>query len=137
MNDLSPAQARELLRFHSGRHEDVSHAKWTGGFLGSLRPYRGLDPRNFHEVMRCLVVLAPELGAHGPLDRELIADVWGICHLGRAWGVEPGGMLPSNELIPLEDIQRLQSWIDQISYTVFCLLDGCDPGTAFEGYDGA
>ena len=137
MNDLSPAQARELLQFHSGRHEDVDHAKWTGGFLGSLRPYRGLDPRNFHEVMRCLMALAPELAAPGPIDRGLVADVWGICHLARAWGVEPGGMLRSEGLIQPEEAERLASWIHQISHAMFCLLDGCDTGVAFEGYAGA
>ena len=135
MSQLSPEEAKELLRFHSGRHEDVDHPKWESGFLGSLRPYRGLNEQNYHEVMNCLNALAADLSESGALDREVIADIWGICHLGRAWGVEPRGMLRSNNLITPEDVERLESWIIQISYSAFCLLDGCGAEVAFEFYD--
>ena len=34
-------QAKELLLFHSCMHPDLHHPTWSGGFLGSMRPYRG------------------------------------------------------------------------------------------------
>jgi len=65
MSRLSPEEARELLRFHAGRHEDVNHPESAIGFLGSLRPYRGLNERNYHEVMGCLIALATDLSEPG------------------------------------------------------------------------
>lgn len=132
---MTPTEAHELLQMHAGRHPNTNHPKWAFGFLGSLRPYSGLRVENFHEVMACLKVLANELGSGATCDRELIAAIWGICHLGRAWGVEPGGMLRSNNLIPTEQVDRIDSWIAQISYAAFCLLDGCGTDVAFEHYD--
>lgn len=134
-NNLTPQRARELLQFHSGRHSDTDHPKWQSGFLGSLRPYQGLRVENFHEVMACLITLAAELGEGSDCDRELMADIWGICHLGRAWGVAPDGMLRSNGLITAEDVARLDAWVNQISYSTFCLLDGTGEDVAFEFYD--
>jgi hypothetical protein len=134
MNNLTPNAARELLQMHAGRHEDVDHPKWRHGFLGSLRPFSGLRIENFHEVMKCIEVLTSEL-ENQVCDREVLAAIWGICHLGRAWGVEAQGMLQRNNLIAAEDVERLESWITQISYTTFCLLDGCGSEVAFEGYD--
>ncbi|MCL2308708.1 MAG: hypothetical protein FWC42_00330 [Proteobacteria bacterium] len=135
MNSLSAKSARELLQFHSCKHEDVNHPKWRSGFLGSLRPYTGLNAKNFHEVMQCLKVLAPQLQQAPSIDREIIATLWSICHLGRAWGVEPQGMLRRNGFISIEDSVQLEEWIFQISYTAFCLFDGYDIETAFEDYE--
>jgi hypothetical protein len=135
MSHLTPLEARELLQMHSGRHGDTSHPKWEFGFLGSLRPYSGLRVENFHEVMACLKILAPELEHGATCDKDLVAAIWGICHLGRSWGVEAGGMLRSNGLISADQVERLDSWINQISYAMFCLLDGCGVEIAFEHYD--
>lgn len=84
--------------------------------------------------MECLRVLEPELRTQA-IGRDLINGLWGICHLARAWGVHPDGMLRRNQLIAPEDVQRLEAWIDQISWTVFWLLDGADSETAFEAYE--
>jgi hypothetical protein len=135
MSNLTLLEARELLQMHSGRHGDTNHPKWEFGFLGSLRPYSGLRIENFHEVMACLRVLAGELEDGTTCDKDLIAAIWGICHLGRSWGVESGGMLRSNGLISTDEVDRLDSWINQISYAMFCLLDGCGVEVAFEHYD--
>lgn len=135
MSNPTPIEARKLLQMHSGRHEDTSHPKWELGFLGSLRPYSGLRVENFHEVMACLKILAEELGNGATCDKDLVAAVWTICHLGRSWGVEAGGMLRGNGLISTDEIERLDSWINQISYAMFCLLDGCGVEIAFEDYD--
>ena len=133
MTHLSTEAALELLKFHACSHGDTDHPKWKTGFLGSLRPYAGLDARNFHEVMSCLKAIEPRF-EQPTIDSGLMADIWAICHLGRAWGVEPDGMLRRNNLISREDVARLESWIFQISYTVFCLLAGCGDD-AFEEYE--
>ena len=132
---MTSAEAKQLLLLHSGAHPDTNHSKSQSGFLGSLRPYGGcLLAENFHEVMAALKVLAPQL--EGPLvDREVASALWGICHLGRAWGVEPDGMLRSNRLISDADIARLESWIECISYATMVLLDGGGIEEAFHEYD--
>lgn len=135
MSTLTPIQARELLQLHSGRHRDTGHPKWEFGFLGSLRPYSGLRVENFHEVMECIKTLATELENESTCDKELVAAIWGICHLGRSWGVQADGMLRHNGLISTHQADQLESWIHQISYAMFCLLDGCGVAVAFEHYD--
>lgn len=132
---ITPSSARELLQHHAGRHSDIDHPKSVDGFLGSLRSNNNLRAENFHEVMACLNVLASELENQATCDREIMAALWGICHLGRAWGIDPDGMLRRNALISAEQANRLESWINQISYTTFCLLDGCGVDVAFEFYD--
>jgi hypothetical protein len=130
---MTPDEARTLLAFHAGTHLEVTDPRWTGGFLGMLRPYGGLREESFHEVIACIVVLADELSADR-LDRSIISALWGICHLARAWGVEEGGMLRSNALIKSEDVERLAEWIGCISYATFCLLDGSGLEVALEPY---
>lgn len=105
------------------------------GFLGSLRPFQGhLIEQNYHEVMAALRVVAPSL-EQPDVDREVVRSLWGICHLARAWGVYPDGMLRSNGLIQPADVERLDDWVERISYATFVLLDGGGIDRAFELYD--
>ncbi len=130
---MTPESAHELLLFHSCRHHDTDDPRWKDGFLGMLRPYQGLHEDNFHSVMACLRALVSTLQSD-TVDRDIVGSVWAICHLARAWAIWPGGMLPSNNLISTEDVTRLEVWIDQISYTTFCILDG-ELDEAFHQYD--
>jgi hypothetical protein len=130
---MTAEQAKELLLMHSFMHDDIEHPKMTLGFLGSLRPYRGLREENLHEVMESLRVLAPELRQE-KVDTEVMSALWGICVSARAWGVHPLGMLRRNHLITGADIERLEAWIGAIEYAVMVLLDGNDPEEAFAGY---
>jgi hypothetical protein len=129
---MTPQEAREALSFHSGAHPDTDDPRWQSGFLGSLRPFKGLREENFHDVMCCLRVLGHSLQDR-VVERETVAAVWGICHLGRSWGVHPEGMLRRNGLISQEDVDTLETWIDTISYAFLCLLDD-DEQEAFAGY---
>jgi hypothetical protein len=135
-NSMTSTQAKELLLLHSFSHPDAAeHPKAAHGFLGSLRPYRGhLIDDNFHDVMQALRTLAPTLRATA-IDREVVAALWGICHLARAWGTHPEGMLRRNGLIGDPDIEKLAHWVDMISYATFCLLDGTGEEEAFCEYD--
>ena len=133
---MSPAEAKDLLLMHAfSGPKAPGHPKVSGGFLGSLRPYGGhLIEANFVEVMEALRVLGPSLtGEH--VDREVMTALWAICHLARAWGLEPQGLLRRNGLIAAADIETLADWVNAISYASMCLLDGAGEEVAFEGYE--
>jgi len=127
---VTPSEAKHLLSLHSGSSPDTSHPKWETGFLGQLRPFRKvLRPENFDEVAEAIRTLAPMLQAE-TLDRQVMNDLWGICHLARLWGIEPDGMLRRNGLITPQQIETLDDWVSRISFTVMLLLDGADPESA-------
>jgi len=129
-------EAKESLLLHSFSHPDSAvDPRAAAGFLGSLRPYGGLNVQNYHEVMTALRVLAPKLGTEPRLDRDIVSALWGICHLALAWGVDPDGMLRRNGLIADADVRRLAAWVQTISYATMMLLDGHDVEEAFAGYD--
>lgn len=131
---MTEDEALEALCFHAGTHSAIDDPRWTHGFLGSLRPYRGtLRHECFHEVMESLRVLAPRL-RHDPIDRVVLSSALTIAHLGRAWGVEPQGMLRSNGLITDADAETLSDWVSCVLDTVTLLLDDVDDDVAFESY---
>ena len=133
---MNSTHAKELLllpAFCDPR--SAEHPKALGGFLGSLRPYGGhLVEENFREVMESLSVLAPELSG-ATVDREVVGALWAMCHLARAWGVEPEGMLRRNSLISAADVETLADWVDTLSYATMCLLTGSGHEEAFHAYD--
>ena len=131
---MTTAEAHDLLLAHAGASPDPNHPAFAGGFLGMLRPYKELREQNFHEVMQALRTVAPQLQA-ASIDRELISALWGICHFGRAWALETGGMLQRNDLITSSDADRLAEWLTIISYAVACLLDDSGTEEAFQPYD--
>lgn len=133
---MTAAEARELLLLHSFSYHDLDHPKMVGGFLGSLRPYQGLNEKNFHELMEAIGVLAPQLQAE-KVDREIVSALWAICFLARLWGLEPDGMLQRNGLIAPEDIKRLSDWLEILGYAVMILLEGVDVEEAFSPYAAA
>ena len=134
---LSFEEARILILCHAFRYHDLAHPKMERGFLGSLRPFQGLDAANFHEVMDCLDAFGDYFEQSQSIDKEILASLFCICHFARAWGVYKEGMLRSNGLIAESDVVVLEDWIEHISYTTACLLDGCGAQVAFEFYDQA
>ncbi|MBX3469273.1 MAG: hypothetical protein KF878_20555 [Planctomycetes bacterium] len=129
----SSGEAKDVLRRHAFQ-ADPADPRVARGFLGSLRPYGGLIEENFHEVMEALIALAPELSDGRRVDREVMSALWGICHFARSWGVHPEGMLRRNELIAPHDVERLEEWVETISYAVTSLLDGGPVEEAFADY---
>ncbi|WP_226002568.1 hypothetical protein [Paenibacillus sp. BJ-4] len=126
--------ARELLRCHAFMHDDLNHPQMQNGFLGMLRPFQGeLIEDNFHELMTIIEVLADEL-QKSSVERELIAELWGICQYTRAWALYPDSMLQRNNLLTVEQIHTLDKWIDTISYTVMVLLEGGGTEEALSNY---
>jgi hypothetical protein len=119
-------QAMEQLRFHSGRHPDVDNIQWENGFLPSLRPYKGLNRNSFDNLMACLNVLKDGIKEAEFIERELILDLWTICHYSKAWGTDPEGMIRSNNLISEDDLRQLEDWINKISCKVSFWLEGIE-----------
>jgi len=131
---MTKDEAKDILLHHSFAHEDVSHPKSTRGFLGMLRPFNGeLIQENYHEIMKAIRVLHATLESK-QLDREIITSLWAICYLGRSWAIDKNGMLRSNNLITQEQVDLMEDWINNISYAIFCLLDGAGVDEAFHEY---
>lgn len=125
-NKMTRDQAIEQLKFHSGRHPDVDNIQWEKGFLPSLRPYKGLNRNSFDNLIECLNVLKDEIKEAEFIERELILDLWTICHYSKAWGTNPEGMIRSNNLISEDDLKQLENWINEISYKVSFWLEGIE-----------
>lgn len=125
--------AKELLSFHSSRNSDVHNPKWSGGFLGSFRPFRGeLCEDNFIEVMECLQALKDEF-ENVAVDREIVGDIVSMVHLTRAWAA-PDGMLGGNGILTEEQTKQVLVWVDLMEGCLMYLLDG-DVEDAFCDYE--
>jgi hypothetical protein len=131
---ITEIEALELLKHHDCTHGDISHTKTQKGFLGMLRPFDGqLYEDNFHELMTILTTIKQHFRSD-TLDREIISSFWSICHLSKAWVLNPDSMLRRNNLLSDNQIKQLLIWVDCISYAVMGLLDGMDDEDAFELY---
>lgn len=127
--------AIEELEYQSGRHENIGSERWENGFLGQLRPFKGvLHEKNYHSIMQALKILAPELEKDF-IDKRIISTIWGICHFGRMWAIDPDGMLQRNELLNEQQTLQIDDWLIDVSYAAFCLLDGTGSREAFWNYD--
>lgn len=127
--------AIEELEYQSGQHENIESERWENGFLGQLRPYKGvLHEKNYHSIIQALKILAPELEKDF-IDKRIIGAIWGICHFGRMWAIYPDGMLQRNELLNEQQTLQIDDWLIDISYSAFCLLEGTGPKEAFWNYD--
>lgn len=125
-------EAKTLILIHGSIDSETDPKKFETGFLGMLRPYTGLQESNFREVMQALRTLAPEF-QKPKLPTDLFSALWGMCHYARAWGLDPDGMLRSNNLLSGPDQERLETWVGLLSDAVARLLDGDED--AFEDYD--
>ena len=134
---MNEEQAKEELSFHSGRNSNTDDSRWEKGFIGSLRPYQGIElvESNFHAVINCLKVLAPYLRSSETIDKSIVSDIAGILCLGKAWAVQKEGMLLRNKLITTDQANVIDGWLDCISYAWSMVLDSQDESIAFEPYN--
>jgi len=124
---MTPDEAIEELTFHCGSNPNIDDPRWGRGFLSMLRPYKGLHQETYDHLIQCVRTLAPQLARDDCVDRRVVSSLWGICHLARSWGLHPQGMLRRNQLITEEDQERLERWIEALSYDLMMLLDGNEP----------
>lgn len=130
---MNKEEALILLSFHSGRNSNIGNPKWIDGFLGALRKFDcSLLVKNFIEVMECLKVVSEEF-KNKKIDRDLIADIYGIYYQTNLW-LDNGGLLRN---IPLEVRNQLEQFMNIYSNAVALLLDYSDEAfkEAFAEYD--
>jgi hypothetical protein len=139
---MTHAEARRCLLLHCvavDYEEQLSPAEnevLERGFLGMLRPYRGLIDDNFHQTMQALLIVGEELHQTPALDRKLVHAVWDTLFTARMWGMRPNQMLQSNKLIAADDLPRLESYLDSIERTMLDFLRGRPPADAVRIYAG-
>jgi hypothetical protein len=121
---MTPDQGLQRIIFHTQPER--------GAFLDMLRPYTGLRQDVLDDVLDALRACASKLGADN-LQREFVCALWSISQLGRAWGLDPGGMLRRNNLISEADQGRLRDFLERFDYAVLTLLDGASFQEAFFG----
>lgn len=116
---MNREEALIQLRFHSGRHPDINHPKWRHGLIGSLNYFDGqFNEENFVEVMECLKVLSSEFAAE-QIDRDLMADLYGILYQINLW-IVPGGKL---EHIDPNIKNKLVQWLKLYADVIELLLE--------------
>ena len=115
------SEAKATIRQHAGTEDGPAMAT---GFLGCLRPYRGLATENFEAVVAATAAVADHLQAGTSADRELVYALWKMCQTSRDWGVRDGGMLSRNQLVTPADRQLLEVWVDIIEHMALHLLRG-------------
>lgn len=117
-------EAKERLGFHCGSDPRIEDPRWAAGFLSSLKPYSGLRRDVMNDVRACFDVVKGHLASAPEIDRNVISSLWGIVHFGRAWAIDPDGMLQRNNLITSEDAEELETWLNELSYDIAEVLDG-------------
>lgn len=129
-------EARHLLLMHGAGTFDTDPGWLEDGFLGMLRPYRGLWEINFHVVLEALFAVGQQLSAGNLVDRELTHSLWSMCRLARLWGIDPDpdGVLQRNKLISPSDTTLLRRWIDVIEYGALHMLNGRPPYLEVNSY---
>lgn len=121
---MTEEQAIDLLKHHSSSHADINNPKWEKGFLGMLRPFTGdLYEENYKELLEIIDVLSPKLKAN-TINRDIIADLWTICHCTYIWALDKGGMLQRNKLLTPKQITTLTDWYENISWKIFLIFEG-------------
>lgn len=116
---MTREEAKLSLSFHSGRNSDIKNPRWINGFLGSLRKFNGdIIEENFIDVMKCLKVLATDF-ASDTIDKNLLADVYGILYYTTVW-IQEGGLLSD---IDSKIKNKISYWMQMYSYAIALLLD--------------
>lgn len=77
-------EALKLLGVHSGRNLN-NELNWEDGFLGSIRKFNTkLIKKNFLSLMECLKIVSEEFEKE-KLDRNLMADLYGVFYQVNLW----------------------------------------------------
>jgi hypothetical protein len=127
---MDPTQAEATLMQHAGI---VDGPRMADGLVGMLRPYRGLDERNLHEVVGCIHALKGILRGD-LLPRDLPRALLTIATRVRTMAIMPAGMLRRNSLITEADCQRLTFWLDVIEGAAIRYMGGLADAVALSGY---
>lgn len=128
------SEAKFLIRMHAGT---VEGPKMDTGFIGCLRPYRGLDDENFEEVVEAIATVANDLEVGPQVDRDVIFALWSMCQTARIYGVREGGILTRNHLTSPDDRRKLEMWVNIIESMTLRILRGSGLPLAISSYADA
>jgi hypothetical protein len=130
---MTITEAKEIIKIHGFKHEDLDNPKMEKGFLGMLKPYRGeLYEENYNEIITAIKVLSSETSKGESVQKEIMEDILSICYYANFWGLDKDGMLRRNGLLPDQDIDKLQQWIQGIIKELIIALDGDEADTLKE-----
>ena len=126
---MTPDEAKRLLQAHAGRDMETDPAKWENGFLVPLRATPdAVNEANFLEVMECIKVLAQEIASGAVVDRELMAALWALVYLPRAWAFNPDSLdhaiRNGHRRFDGDRLSRLADQLDRIAEAVDYPLNG-------------
>ena len=70
---MNTAKAKQILEKHA------SGLSSGGDSLGDwLRPYKGIDPNHFSEIIKALLAIAPGLNSNTRVDRRTVVLIWDL-----------------------------------------------------------
>lgn len=118
---MDTSDAVKTILAHAGQG---SGEKCRTGFLGSLRPFLGIQVENFHEVMESIIACSAILQSESVRAVRLGAAIWDMCHQARVYGVDQRGLLRSNNLVTEEEVATLENYLDVIESATINLLLG-------------
>lgn len=123
---MTKTEAVELLKFHSGSHDDINNIKYEKGFLGMLKWCSGeLYEDNYNEVLAIIDTLKDEL--QGDLvDRRIIANLMCIYYYAKLWALDEDSMLRRNRLLRDEQVALLNVWVSNILERIIVTLDSIE-----------
>jgi len=124
-----------ILEHGCGRDDvPVSKACRSNGFLGVLRPYVGLDEKNFIEVIEAIISLSDHVDPKGGIEVKLVFGVVYLCSKARQWGLDLNGMIQRNGLMGEDESGLLLLWVRCIEMAFLELLSGGSPEEALRYY---
>jgi hypothetical protein len=119
---LEVSEARRRIRVQAGFELDAEML----GLIGRLRPYRGLDERDFAELVQALITLHPVVFNAPAVERDLVAALWSLCQSTCTIGIDPKGLVVRNGLATASDVRALERWIDSIESFSTRMLRGIE-----------
>lgn len=128
--NMDRIEAIGLLQSHAGIADGP---RLRNGIVGALRPFIGIQERNFHEVMECVFLLHEELGSD-EIDTRIPHSLLTIVATVTGWAILPNSMLRRNGLINEQDLGKLTSWISIIGSTSIRYMRKLSHSVALSAY---
>lgn len=127
---MGKSEAIGILLSHAGIADGP---RLRDGIVGMLRPFVGVEERNFHEVVECIFLLHDELKSD-KIDTAIPHSLLSIIAQLTGWAILPNSMLRRNSLISESDVARITSWVNIIESTSLRYMTRCNHAIALSAY---
>lgn len=107
---MDKSEAISILQSHAGIADGP---RLRDGIVGMLRPFVGVEERNFHEVVECIFLLHDELKSD-KIDTAIPHSLLSIIAQLTGHAILPNSMLRRNSLMSESDVARMTSWVNII-----------------------